>query len=224
MSHRVPLRATVWLTLMLGASCLGGAPEAPEFFTLGAAGGAPADPPVAARPDLGLVVGPIQYPRYLDRPEIVTRDGSHRLLVWSQHRWGGSLRGEILRAVATDLSRLLGTERVVVYPDAPRFRVDYRVLLELDRFDGVLGESITLQGRWTVASAREGTAVVVEETHIEQAVASASWEDLVSAHRTALGRVNRAIAARIADLPAEHGATRSPKNPPKWGTPIARAP
>ena len=199
---RHPARGALALcTLALATGCLGSG-KRPDFFTLGTAAGAEPGPPLAARPELGIAIGPIEFPRYLDRPEMVTRDGSHRLVLWNEHRWGGSLRTDILGAMARDLGALLGTARIAVYPVEPRFRVDYRVLLELSLFEGIPGKSVTLRGRWTVASGTDGRALVVEETQIEQAVASPSWEDLVSAHRTALGRVNREIAARIASLPA----------------------
>jgi uncharacterized lipoprotein YmbA len=194
--HAVALGA-----LVFGLGCLGGGPQ-PDFFTLSTASGAGAGPALAARPELGLAIGPIELPRYLDRPEMVTRDGAHRLVLWNVHRWGGSLRTDILRTMAVDLGALLGTAHIAVYPTEARFPLDYRVLLELVEFDGVPGESVTLRGRFTVASGTDGRAIAVEELRIEEPVASPAWEDLVAAQRAVLGRVNREIAARIASLPA----------------------
>jgi uncharacterized lipoprotein YmbA len=154
---------------------------------------------VAARPDLGLGVGPLQFPRYLDRPEIVTRDGEHQLLLGEWHRWGGSLRSDILRVVADDLGVLLGTDRIAVYPAEPRFPLDYRVLLDVREFEGTRGGSVRLRANWTVV-ARDGKAVAVEATQIEQPVASPSWQDLVAAHSAALGTMTRQIATRVAAL------------------------
>ena len=190
--------------LLLGAlaiGCFGRTPQ-PEFYTLSAASGAASGPALASRPDLGLAVGPIDFPRYLDRPEIVTRDGSHRLILTDDHRWGGSLRSDILRVVADDLGRLLGTARVAIYPAEPRFPAAYRVLLDLREFEGIPGGRIVLRVRWTIARADDGRALAVEESRIEQPIASASFEDLVAAESAALGSLNRQIAERIAALPA----------------------
>ena len=195
----------------IAAGCLGGG-AAPRFYTLSSAAGADggSEAAVAARPGLGLAVGPIEFPRYLDRPEIVTRDGAHRLVLWDQHRWGGSLRNDILRVMGDDLGALLGTTRVAVFPAEPRFPLDYRVLLELLEFEGVLGGEVVLRARWTVAGP-DGRALAVEETRVEEATASASWQDLVAAQSAALGRVTRQIADRIASLSA-----------PQPGTPAGR--
>ena len=184
----------------LGLGCLGGAKAQPEFFTLSPAAG-PTATPVAARPQLGLVVGQIELPRYLDRDELVTRSGPHELEVWGGVRWGGSLRTDIQRVVADDLAQLLGTARVGVYPVEARFPVNYRVLLELLEFGGSTGGPVILRARWTIASGGDGRAVAVGETNAQQQPASASWDDYVAAHRAALGVVTREIAERIAALP-----------------------
>ena len=193
-------RLAAGLFAAFAAACFGQSLQ-PEFYTLSPASGAASIPTLASRPDLGLVVGPIDFPRYLDRPEIVTRDGSHRLVLADDHRWGGSLRSDILRVVADDLGRLLGTARVAIYPAEPRFPAAFRLLLDLREFEGIPGGSVVLRMRWTIAGA-DGRAVAVEESRIEQPVASTSIEDLVAAESAALGTVNRQIAERMAALPA----------------------
>lgn len=182
---------------LLANACASGPP--PRFYALGRG---PDPTPVATRPELGLAVGPLELPRYLDRSEIVTRDGSHRLVLANAHRWGGSLRSDVLRVLADDLGTLLGTARVVVYPNEPRFPVDYRVLLELQEFEGVAGEGVVLRARWMLASGADGRALVVEESTVREPVASEAFEDLVAAHSAALGAVTREIARRLAALPA----------------------
>jgi hypothetical protein len=182
---------------MLGA-CFGGGAK-PRFYALSNATDA-ATVPLAAKPELGLAVGPIDFPRYLDRPELVTRDGANQLIVADAHRWGGSLRNEITRVVADDLGRLLGTSRIVAYPTEPRFKSDYRVLLDIREFERVAGGDVVLRVRWTIAAMPSGAALVVEESRISQPVASAAWNDVVAAESAALATLTHQIAERIASL------------------------
>jgi uncharacterized lipoprotein YmbA len=190
--------APVALALALSAG-LGGGPK-PSFYALSSAGDA-AGAPLAAKPELGLAVGPIEFPRYLDRPELVARDGANELLVADAHRWGGSLRDEILRVAADDLGRLLGTTRVVTYPSEPRFAADYRVLLDIREFERVSGGDVVLRARFTIAALPKGAALVVEESTIARTPASSAWSDVVAAEGAALGALTRQIAERIAALP-----------------------
>lgn len=188
------------LLAALAMGCFGASTQ-PAFYTLSAASGAASGSPVANRPELGLAVGPIDFPRYLDRAEIVRRDGSHQLILADDHRWGGSLRTDILRVVADDLGRLLGTARVAIYPVEPRFPAAFRVLLDVREFEGIMGGTVVLRVRWTIAAIGDGRALAVEESRIEQPVKTASYEDLVSAESAALGTLNRQIAERMAALP-----------------------
>jgi uncharacterized lipoprotein YmbA len=201
MTRNAP-RALAALALVAALALACAKTPKPEFFTLRSASGDAASAPVASRPDLGVVVGPLTFPRYLDRPEIVSRDGANRLEVPDAHRWGGSLRDDILRVVADDLARLLGTARVAVYPDEPRFAGGYRVLLDVAEFERVAADKVSLRARVTIASLPDGKAIVVEDEAVEQPIASASYEDLVAAESAALGSVSKRIADRIAALPA----------------------
>jgi len=182
---------------LLMTGCLGGSPR-PEFYRLSsiAVGASPAEP----LPELGIAVGALEFPRYLDRPEIVARDGANRLVLASAQRWSGSLRSEVQRVLTDDLAALLGTSRVAVYPVEPRFPVAWRVLLDVRSFEGVLGESVVLRARWTLASGVDGRAVAVEESVVEEKVGSDTWDAYVAAQSAALGVVTRQIAERIAAL------------------------
>lgn len=206
MANRNALLWVLVVPAMIVVGCLGGGPVT-QFYTLGAV---ESDEllPVARRPELGLAVGPLEFPRYLDRPEIVTRDGTHRLALSNANRWAGSLRTDVLRVVADDLGQLLATPRVVAFPNEPTFRLDYRVLLDFREFEGVPGDSVVLRARWTVVSASDGKALAVEEAHVVEPTLSASFGDLVAAQRAALGTMTSAIAARLATLPVPAGGGR----------------
>jgi uncharacterized lipoprotein YmbA len=192
--------AAAVVSIAAAAGCFGGSPK-PEFFALSPASGKASGPPIASLPELGLVVGPLEFPRYLDRPEIVRRDGANRLVVADAHRWGGSLRTDVLRVIADDLGRLLGTARVALYPAEPRFPARYRVLIDLREFEA-RGESVVLRALWTLADASDGRALAVDESRIEEPIASPATQDVVAAQSAALGGVSRAVAERIAALPA----------------------
>ena len=66
----------------------------------------------------------------------------------------------------------------------------------------VLGESVVLRARWTVASGADGRAVAIEESVVEEKVESHTWDAYVAAHSAALGIVTRQVAERIAALAA----------------------
>ena len=72
----------------------------------------PAGPPKARRPGKGLVVGlgPITLPQYLDRPDIVTREGANQMRLAEFHQWAQPLEPMLTQIMAEDLLVLLGAE------------------------------------------------------------------------------------------------------------------
>jgi hypothetical protein len=196
---RIRLSRLALVSALLGTGCLGGPGPEPRYFTLSAAA-APAAEPLAARPELGLVLGQVELPRYLDRAELVTRSGPHRLVVWNLVRWGGSLRTDVARVLADDLAALLGTARIAIYPAEARFPVSHRVLIELLELGSAPGSPVVLRARFTIAGP-DGRALAVAASEIAEPPASPSWEDYVAAHRAALAALARAVAERIAAMP-----------------------
>src|SRR5262249_15427544 len=72
----------------------------------------------AAVPGKGPAVGigPITLPQYLNRPQIVTPVSGNQLAVAEVDQWGGDLNDNVTRALATNLSSLLETDRVFPFP------------------------------------------------------------------------------------------------------------
>jgi len=195
------LRALAAGAALLAAGCFGSS-AAPDYYTLRPQAGAAAGSPVASRPELGLVVGPIELPRYLDRDEIVTRDAAYAIVPWDEHRWGGSLRSDVLRVLGDDLGTLLGTTRVAVYPVEPLFPASYRVLLDVLEFEGIAGGSVTLRVRWTVTDGTGMQALAIEQSRVEQPIVATTFGAIVAAESAALGTVTGQIATKIAALAA----------------------
>ena len=102
--------------------------------------------------DLELALGPVSVPAYLDRPQIVTRGLGNEVTLSEFDRWAEPLKDNITSVLTDNLSRLLRTERLSVYPSSLARDLDLRVTLEVIRFDGSLGGDIVLDARGSVFS------------------------------------------------------------------------
>ncbi len=192
----------VWAVVAssLATGCLGTSPN-PRFYTLRAlASSEEIEGLEAGGTLLGIGVGPIHLPRYLQRPQIVTRRGEHRLEYQELRRWGGTLESEILRVMGRNLSVLLGTDRVAVYPIQGAFPLSYRVRLDVEQFDGELAGEVRLRVRWVIGSVDGGDALAVGYSSLSQEAGSSRWEDLVRTHGELLATLSREIARRIREL------------------------
>jgi uncharacterized lipoprotein YmbA len=144
-----PLRPTAAaaLLLLLGA-CASSPPS--SFYTLSplpASDGAGADLRAGG---LALGIGPVTFPQFLDRPQIVARDSANRLSLNEFHRWGGTVQDDFLRVWGENLGYLLGTSRVLAAPSEVRIPLDFRIAAEVLAFEGTPGNEALLKVRWSV--------------------------------------------------------------------------
>ena len=141
------MRGLAIMATLLVAAC-GTAPKE-NFYTLAAT----ATPSTQARADVSVFVGPVAIPEAVDRTPMVLRSGPNRVEIDDFNRWAEPLSSGIARVVAENLSRGIGTPRVLSSRRASGEKVDYRVALDVQRFDSSLAEGASLDAFWTLAPA-----------------------------------------------------------------------
>jgi uncharacterized protein len=197
-------RSCVWgaalLAIIIALAGCGTTPD-PSFYTLSA--GAEPNANTGEGP-YSVAVGPVSLPEMVDRPQLVVRVNPNRVLFVEQHRWAEPLRSEIPRVIAGNLSRLLSTTRISAYPQSSDNNAEYRVLVDIQRFESVPGESVTVEALWTV---RRGPASEVRtgRSLVRMPAGAPGYDVLAAAHARALSRVSEEIAEAIR---AMHGTSR----------------
>lgn len=167
------------------------------FYTLkSTAQSAPATP--AAEP-LSIVVGPVTIPAIVDRPQMVAYRGNNQVTLAEQSRWAEPVVSAVPRVIAEDLSKLLGAQVSTVttqtLPD-PRFRV----ALDVQRFEAVLGQAVTVEVLWTVSTPKSGPRKTGRSV-VNQPAGGADYGSVVAAFDAALAAVSGEIAAAIRAMP-----------------------
>jgi len=187
---------------VLLAGCSGG-PTPVEFYTLNSLNGMPqqANPADAAQ-NIAIGIGPVKIPKILDRPQIVTRTGPNKIKVDEFHRWAGPLGTEIAQVLAENISLLLATDQVAVYPWEVDFKPQYRIALDIRYFEGQLGENVFLDVVWRVSDQANQKILATKSSVINETLASADYEALVAAKSQAIAQLSREIAHEIRKLQA----------------------
>jgi uncharacterized lipoprotein YmbA len=150
--------------------------------------------------DLVIGVGPIKFPEYLDRAEIVTRSSSNKIILSHFDLWAGSLAEDFSRALAENLSVLLATESVFVYPRLRPGSAKFQLTLDVIRFDGSLGGDVSLIVRWAILEGKERKVVTLRKSTIIEPSGEKGYEALVAANSRALEKLSREIAEAIRTL------------------------
>ena len=181
------------------AGCLGPGKNPPtRFYVLSSLySGETAIDPVADMADVAIGVGPVEFPKFLDRPQIVTRKSEHRVSVSEFHRWAGSFSEDFLRVLAKNISMLLPADRVVAYPWADHFSPSFRIPLTVEQFDGRFEGDVVLNVAWSVRRQKDTNEPVIKHTRIKESVSAEDYEALVAAQSRAIGTLSRAIVDEI---------------------------
>jgi uncharacterized lipoprotein YmbA len=111
---------------------------------------------VAPGGGVAVGVGPVNLPQYLNRPQIVTRLGDNRLAVADFDQWGGEFDDNFIRALAANLSSLLRTDRVSLFPWKDGVPIDYQVTVDVLNFEQDADGTSVLSASWSIVDPATG--------------------------------------------------------------------
>ena len=181
------------LAATLAAGC-SSAPPVRLYVVTPLAGPAPA----ARAPGPGVVVAVVRLPEYLDRPQLVKRSGDNRLQLEEFEQWGGNLARDLTRVMAENLTLLLGSDAVVAAPHTLRLKPDYRVELEVLRFERAGDARVHLTAKWWIQRGTDGSPLAGATTALaSEPLPGAGAELTVAAMSGVYGELSRVIAQAL---------------------------
>lgn len=191
----------------LAAGC-GTSPPA-RYYTLSA----PAEPAREAA-GFAVAVGPVSIPAVVDRPEIVVTVGENEVWPDEFNRWASPLADAIGSAVAENLAARLRTPRVALLAQTALDAPDYRVVVDVQRFETVPGSHALVDALYAVRRTKDGAVESGRATRRE-AVADRSYDALAAAHSRAVAGVSGDIALAFGRLATRAGPGGAPPSPPR---------
>ena len=166
----------------------------PRFYALTGAA-----PPASSSSELSVAVGPVTIPASVDRPQIVVNLSPNRVRLEEFDRWASPLQNDIARAVVANLVAVLGTPRVMLASAPVTAIVDYRAVIEIQRFESVPGDAATLDAVWSVSRTKDGKSQTGRTT-AREATPDTSFDALAAAHSRAVGRLSQDLANAVREL------------------------
>lgn len=185
-------RVAVLAVIAIALAACGGSPVKENFYTLS---GPQAPMPAAVAAPPSVFVGPVTVPEAVDRLPMVLRTAANQVEISDAHRWAEPLKAAIPRVLAETLMREMATPNVRYTRAGSPLDVDFRVAVEVQRFESSLAQGATVDALWTVTP-RQGTSRSGRST-VSEPAASADPAGVAAAHSRALERVGRDIAAAI---------------------------
>ncbi len=160
------------------------------------------DEPAATRLsgiDRGIAVGvgPVILEPYLDRPQIVIRGAGHKLELSEFNRWSEPLKDSISRVIIVNLSNMLESTRVFQIPRRNKtIPLEFRIEIEIARFDGELGGDALLVARWTLYG-RQEKALLTKVSIISESSGGEGFDNLIAAQNRTIHKLSKEIVDAI---------------------------
>ncbi len=147
-----------------------------------------------------IAVGPVIIPGYLDHERIFVReDGRTQVRLEDYHHWGEPLDEGISRVLCNVLSSSPKQRNSIVFPLRAAMSPDWRISVDITRFDGAPGETVELDAAWIIASP-EGTPVV-QGRFSRLLAAGNSVPTMVEAQGKLLEMLGHDLAGALSSLP-----------------------
>ena len=140
---------------------------------------------------------------YLDRAQIVSRIAPDQVAFSDVRTWAEPVTSMITRYIVDELGARFGPDRVLETPARRDLTPDFRLALDVQRFDGDQAGLMVLDARWTLLAGPDERFVATGRERItEPAGDPTSWDARVAAlgrALTVLGqRLGQAIAGSVA--------------------------
>ena len=163
-------------------------------------------PPVANLSDIGISVGPIRMAMYLDRSDVVIRNSRNEVEIADFATWAGPLQENFSRVMAENLSLLLNTKHVAIFPGTKLKFYEYSVTINVTRFDGRPGDNAHLRARWAILDKHRKNLLLGEHTELSRPTENDSISSMVAAQSRLLADFSREIAEAIKGIEANKTA------------------
>jgi uncharacterized lipoprotein YmbA len=145
-------------------------------------------------------IGPISIPALLERKQIITRSDQNTVHVAEFHQWAAPLRDNIAEVLTQNLVALQTQNVIRGYPWSAYGTVNYRLIVEIDRFDTQPGHTVILEARWAIRNEKTQAIVLNNQTRIEHSLSDTSYAATVKALSRVLYEFSQQLALAIDHL------------------------
>lgn len=160
--------------------------------------------PAAAVADGGkkssIGVGPISIPTLLERKQIIIRTDQNTVQIAEFHQWAAPLKDNIAEVLTQNLTALQPRRVIRAYPWSTYGSVNYRVLIDIDRFDSQPGRSVILEARWTIIDEKTHVIVTNDKSRFEHPLTETSYPATVKALSGVLYELSQELSQAFEQL------------------------
>ena len=146
-------------------------------------------------------VGPITFPKYLNRQQLVRFSGDNEVVVEEFNRWAEPIDQNFTRVLRTNLTRLLPTSYAISYPWKRAMNVRFQVILDIHQFETVSEGSVNLKAHWAIFNIEKDKKLeVAHKFSYRKKMDGIDYAKIVAEQSKALEALSKDIAKEMQKL------------------------
>lgn len=193
--HMLPAALVCLVSVLAGC----GRSHPTAFYSLNAPASAASATP---GPCIALGIGPVEFPAYLDRSQMVTRAGANRMRLAEFDQWIEPLRDNFQRVLLEDLAGRVCAKPLVSHPWPAGGTPERQVTVQVIRFDGTLGQEAVLRASWMVLD-DDGKALTWRTADLRERTDGPGYAALAAAQSRLVARFADQVAASLREQSAK---------------------
>ena len=147
--------------------------------------------------EITIGIGSIEFSEYLKRPEIVSFKGNNELNVDEFNRWAEPLEKNFERVLIENLSRLIPTDRIYIFPWQEEEPNSFQITIVVNEFGMRSDSSVVLDARWSVSKKFKRDFLMTQRSFYTDNAVGVSIEGKVALLSELIGKFSRDLANEI---------------------------
>jgi len=145
-------------------------------------------------------IGPISIPTLLERKQIVTRLPDSSIKIAEFHQWASPLKDNVAQVLTYNLAILQTNDLIRSYPWSAYGAVDYRIIIDIIRFDTDPEKSVSLEANWAIMNEKDHTLLNNGHSKIEHRLNDPSYSSTVKALSNILGEFSQELSTALGKI------------------------
>jgi len=172
-----------------------------NFYTLEAQSRPPVATSTSSVKKTLIGIGPLTLPALLDRKGIVTRAENNSVQIAEFDQWAAPLQNNVIAVLSKNVAALQPDAIVRAYPWSVYGNVDYRVIIDITRFDTQLGKSANLEASWAIMEEKNHTIVGNGQTKLQQPLNDPSYNSAAQGLSKLLSDLSQQLSMALVHVP-----------------------
>jgi uncharacterized protein len=192
-----------FIMLCVGAVLTACASTPTNFYTLEAQSRPPVSTNTSTVKKQLIGIGPLSLPALLDRRQIVTRGENNSVQLAEFDQWAAPLKDNVIAVLSKNVATLQPNAIVRAYPWGAYGNVDYRVIVDISRFDTQLGKSVNLEASWAIMEEQNHTIISNGQTKLQQSLNDASYNSAAQGLSKLLDDFSQQLSRALVQVPVK---------------------